>query len=89
MSRHIRRLRKIGRIWAIVEGKIVVKGEFLPRLGDQVYTSEMEVAGTISGILGPVNNYFIEISPAKRLEFKVGDPLYILEEGIEVKKHIS
>lgn len=89
MSRRARRLRRIGRIWEIVEGKLVVKGEILPKLGDTVYNSEMEVIGVVSGILGPVNNFFIEINPTKNQEFKKEEPLYVLEESEMERKPIS
>ncbi len=87
MSKRSKRLRRIGKAWAMVEGKLVVEGELLPKLGDPVYNSEMEMVGVISGIFGPVNHFFIEINPAKEMKFEKEEPLYILENRRE-KRHI-
>jgi len=86
MSKRAKRLRKIGKVWAIVEGKLVVEGEFLPKLGDFVYNSGMEVVGVVSGIFGPVNHFFIEINPTKKTECRKDEPLYVLESEHEAKK---
>lgn len=80
VSKRARGLKRIGKIWAVVEGKLVIKGEVLPKLGDMVYNSGMEVVGVVSGIFGPVDNFFIEVNPTKNVEFKREEPLYVLEE---------
>jgi len=74
-----RRLRRIGRIRGIVEGRIVVEGEYLPRLGEKVYDSSLNEVGVVLSILGPKNKFFIEVKPSKMEECSIGEPLYIIE----------
>lgn len=87
MLKRARSLKRIGKTWAVVEGKLVIKGEILPKLGDVVYNSGMEVVGMVSGIFGPVNNFFIEVNPVRNVEIRREEPLYILEED-KVEKRI-
>jgi len=74
-----RRLRRIGKIRGIVEGRIVVEGEFLPRLGEKVYDSSLNEVGVVLSILGPKNKFFIEVKPSKVRDRSIGEPLYIIE----------
>ena len=74
-----RRLRRIGRIRGIVEGRIVVEGEILPRLGEKVYDSSLNEVGVVLSILGPKNKFFIEVKPSKVRDHSIGEPLYIIE----------
>ena len=74
-----RRLRRIGRIRGIVEGRMVVEGEHLPRLGEKVYDSSLNEVGVVLSILGPKNKFFIEVKPLKAGDRPVGEPLYIIE----------
>ena len=71
----------MGKIWAIVEGKIVVEGEHLPKLGETVYDSRMKEMGIVSSVLGKEARFFIEINPKENVKRKEGDPLYIFEES--------
>ena len=74
-----RRLKRIGRIRGIVEGRIVVEGEFLPRLGEKVYDSSLNEVGVVLSILGPKKKFFIEVKPSKIEDRSIGEPLYIIE----------
>ena len=74
-----RRLRRIGRIRGIVEGRMVVEGEHLPRLGEKVYDSSLNEVGVVLSILGPKNKFFIEVKPLKAGDCPIGEPLYIIE----------
>jgi len=74
-----RRLRRIGRIRGIVEGRMVVEGEHLPRLGEKVYDSSLNEVGVVLSILGPKNKFFIEVKPLKAGDRPIGEPLYIIE----------
>ena len=74
-----RRLRRIGKIRGIVEGRIVVEGEFLPRLGEKVYDSSLNEVGVVLSILGPKNKFFIEVKPSKIVDYPIGESLYIME----------
>lgn len=87
MSKRAKKLKRIGRIRAIIEGKLVVEGDAMPKLGDPVYNSKMEIVGIVSGIFGPINHFFIEINPSKRVELKKEEPLYVLEDKSGEKKH--
>jgi len=73
-----RRLRRIGRI-RIVEGRMVVEGEHLPRLGEKVYDSSLNEVGVVLSILGPKNKFFIEVKPSRAGDRPIGEPLYIIE----------
>ncbi|MCD6125910.1 MAG: hypothetical protein J7J19_02750 [Thaumarchaeota archaeon] len=75
-----RRLRKIGKIRGIVEGRIVVEGEFVPRLGEKVYDPSLNEVGVVLSILGPKNRFFIEVKPSKAEDHPIGEPLYIIEK---------
>ena len=75
-----RRPVRVGRVWAVVEDRVVVEAERIPRLGAKLYTSSMEhVADTLS-ILGPVSRPFIEARQTKPRNLARGEPLYIMEE---------
>ena len=80
MPKDPKRLKRIGRFWAFVEGKLVVEGESIPKLGEKVYDAGMREVGVVSSILGPIDHFFIEINPAKEAECEEGEPLYVLEE---------
>jgi len=70
----------LGKIWAIVEGKVVVEGEYLPRLGELVYNSRMREVGIVSSVLGKAECFFIEINPKGNAKLREDEHLYILEE---------
>jgi len=70
---------RLGRVWAVVEGKVVVEGERVPRLGARVYDSSMKPMGVVSSILGPTKRFFIEVKPSRQSGFAEGEPLYIME----------
>ncbi|HDJ67305.1 MAG TPA: hypothetical protein ENF33_06310 [Nitrososphaeria archaeon] len=74
-----KRLRKLGRIRGIVEGRIVVEGELVPRLGEKVYDSSLNEVGVVLSILGPKNKFFIEVKPSKAESHTIGESLYIIE----------
>ena len=74
-----KRLRKLGRIRGIVEGRIVVEGELVPRLGEKVYDSSLNEVGVVLSILGPKNKFFIEVKPSKAESQTIGESLYIIE----------
>ena len=74
-----RRLKRIGRIRGIVEGRMVVEGEHLPRLGEKVYDSSLNEVGVVLSILGPKNRFFIEVKPLKAADRPIGESLYIIE----------
>ena len=80
MSRPSRKLKRLGKVSAFVEGRLVVEGELLPRLGEKVYDSGMREVGVVLNVFGPVNRFFIEVEPREGFEFKEGMPLYIIEE---------
>jgi len=80
MARRIRALRRLGRVWATVEGRIVVEGEHLPRLGEEVYDSRMRGVGVVSSVLGRVDHFFIEVKPREGIKLADGEHLYIVAE---------
>ena len=74
-----RRPLRLGRVWRVVEGRLVVEGERVPRLGAKVYDSSMREVGTVSSVLGPTERFFIEVKPRKPVNYAQGEPLYIME----------
>ncbi|MCD6591701.1 MAG: hypothetical protein J7K78_01625 [Thaumarchaeota archaeon] len=80
MNPPIRKLKRLGKVWGVVEGRLVVEGETLPRLGETVYDSRMREVGVVLNVFGPINKFFIEIDPRDKPSYKEGTPLYILQE---------
>ncbi len=76
----------MGKVWGIVEGKIVVEGESLPRLGEVVYDSSMREIGEVSSVFGKEGHFFIEITPRDGGGHRDGEPLYIIEERSAEKR---
>jgi len=74
-------LRRVGKIRGIVEGKLILDGEILPKLGEKVYDSSMREVGVVLSVLGPKNRFFIEVKPSKKtMELSKGQPLYLKED---------
>ncbi|RLG00593.1 MAG: hypothetical protein DRN49_02725 [Thaumarchaeota archaeon] len=75
-----RRLRKIGKVRRVVEGRIVIEGEIVPRLGEKVYDSSLNEIGVVLSVFGPKNKFFIEVKPSKAENRPIGESLYIIEK---------
>ncbi len=73
-------LKRVGRVWRIVEGSLVLEGDLMPILGEKVYDSSMKEVGRVISVFGPVDRYFIEVDPTGKLEYRKGTPLYVLRE---------
>ena len=81
MARRVRGLRRLGKVWAIVEGKVVVKGERMPRLGEKVYASDMRELGVVSSVFGKEEEFYVEVKPIGGASISEGTALYLLEES--------
>jgi len=80
-------LKYVGKIKDIsYTGNLVARGEFAPRLGSQVFTSNKPL-GKVVNIYGPVSRPFITIKPVDKgqtLIDLVGKDIYL--KGIEKKR---
>ncbi len=59
------------------EGRIVVRCELTPDIGDAVYDRNQKRVGTVKRILGPVDGPYASVSPVEGLDMKIeGKKLY-------------
>ena len=79
MSYTGRRLKRIGKVWGLVEKSLILEGEIVPELGEKVYDSKMREVGRVLSIFGPTSRFFIEVNLSKDMRYEEGTPLYILE----------
>lgn len=61
-------------------GKLIVKGDFAPRLNTEVMDKKRKVIGKISRVFGPVQSPYIAVSPQRGYKPSfdiVGKPVYV------------
>lgn len=80
MPHAARMLKSLGRVHGVVEGSLILEGDIIPGLGEKVYDSRMKEVGRVLSVFGPVNRFFIEVSPSGKVEYRKGTPLYVLRE---------
>jgi rRNA processing protein Gar1 len=65
-------------------GKLIIRGEFSPRVSQKVLDNSMAVIGTISRVFGPVGSPFITVKPQKDRPITldmVGRAVYVDEKS--------
>ena len=65
------------------DGKLVVKGEFAPKLESKVKDNSMKIIGTVKRVFGPVDSPYISIQPRKNSRPSlnmIGKEVYVKEK---------
>ncbi len=73
-------MKRVGEVVRTAQGLAVVRSsdDDYPDVGSEVVTDDLETAGSVVDVFGPVGRPYVAVSPAEgvRLPTLVGRPLY-------------
>ncbi|MHA1835790.1 MAG: H/ACA ribonucleoprotein complex subunit GAR1 [Candidatus Odinarchaeia archaeon] len=64
------------------QNHIIIKTNFAPKIGSNVYTKTKKFIGKIIDVFGPINSPFLSIKPNKKIEPTdyLGEELFVFKE---------
>jgi len=82
-------LKRLGKVSHVSSHKmLILKSEFVPRIGDTVVTKNLTEIGKVSDVFGPISEPYVAVKPKEglNLDHLIGQLLYILPSPRKTKK---
>ena len=74
-----RGLTRLGTLLHSLAGELVLKGENVPSLGAKVYDENLDPAGYVSNVFGPVKSFFVAVKLTTDKRYGPGAKFYLME----------
>lgn len=81
-------MRRMGRIINIIERRIIVSSNFVPKIYSAVYDSDLKLIGWVTDVFGPVNTPYIRVRMKPNISPQAikGEYLYVDENKKLIKE---
>ena len=76
-------MRRLGTVISISRaGNLILRSKTVPRIGEDIYDSQLDRVGAVCDVFGPVTHPYISIwSERDDPETLLGKPFYLMESG--------